>query len=184
MQDTLAIARKQIHEFAVDGFKDHRVKLLRPGAWKCSRVGSWVYGFIVAELPGALVIYGDLGEAIFRPADTDVMPWLRGAVGSADYLVSKIQPQPEKEFYAGDAVEWARERARGDEDAFPLYAEAKLAEERNELNCSEEWCALVEEYDPNHDSDAYSVGQGPSATTLWLIEALRWFVAHESEASA
>ena len=171
MTETLQQARKNIAELAVDAFSRHRILRLAPHLWKCSRPNSWIYGFFIASLPGALAFWGDLGEAILRPSDYDVMPWLRDAVFSPDYLLSKVQPRPAEEFYPGDALAWA-------EDNPALLKEAKLRFSRGELH-PYAWAELVNEH--CHDSEGCLAGSGPSSSSLWLVEALRWFMAHEND---
>lgn len=174
MSETLVKARTDIVAMAVDGFKDHQIRLVQPGLWKCSRPNSWIYGFFVAALPGALVFYGDLGEAVLRPSDTDVIPWLRGAVRSEGYLLEKVKPRPEQAFYPGDAVAWAAERVN-EGGATVVLDDARQMAKDGELN-RYTWSDLV--YEHTGEAEDCAIGSGPSAASLWLVQALRWFVAH------
>lgn len=165
--------RKTVNELARDAFKNHVITREAANLWRCGRPSSSVYAFLIAALPGALVFYGDLGEAILRPSDRDVMPWLRGAARSFDYVIEKVQPRPEETFYQGDAIEWARS-----EGFVTLEEEARRAAEFGELD-QHRWAELVVEHD--YETECCSIGCGPSTRMCWMVEALRWFVAHEAE---
>lgn len=89
--------RRRIEEHAEVDLKDHRVELKAydpaVARWMCKRPGSWTYGFNVVVWPGAIVIQGDVGEAMFscrEPTVQDALAWLRGAVDSRDYLLGKL----------------------------------------------------------------------------------------------
>jgi hypothetical protein len=61
--------------------------------WRCGRPGDSMYSFRVIALPGVVIIYGDLGERIYRHAGHNSLEWLRGAVQSPEYLLGKASPQ-------------------------------------------------------------------------------------------
>ena len=85
-------------------FKDHEIKQTSETTWKCSKPGTWIYGFMVARIPSGWAIYGDIGDVlVIRSDDLD---WLRGAANSPDYFFEKIPASTKTtEFYPGDALE-------------------------------------------------------------------------------
>jgi hypothetical protein len=185
MSDTLAVTRTQIKEMAIDALSRHQVTVVAPAPsalYKCARPGSWCYGFFVGFPPGAVIFYGDLGEATLRPHAADSLAWLRGSTGSEGYLIEKIKPQPTQEFYRSDAHAWL------DELANDLRAEGLAFDEEADLRTTlDDDCSSPDEFaralSANGLLDGCVPGLGPSNSTLWMIEALRWFVAHVDEAS-
>ena len=181
MSDTFAISREQIQAFAVDAFKDHEITVLTDTEhvklYRCGQPGSSVYAFYVAGLPGAVAFYGDLGEAILRPSDRDALGWLRGAVRSPSYLIEKVQPQPDREFYAGDAIAWIDEQDNLTEEQRENFHDAiELCASRD----YHEWSRALSE---EGQLDGYPPGTHAGSAMLWMVEALRWFVAHTDQAN-
>jgi hypothetical protein len=170
---TAAETRKQISKMARDAFKDHIITREADNLWLCHRPGTGMYAFRLAALPGALVFYGDIGEAILRPSDRDVLPWLRGAARSFDYVIEKVHPRPEQTFYSGDAIEWARS-----ECLVSVEEEARRQANWGELD-QRRWAEIINEH--GADSEFCTIGIGASAAMCWMVEALRWFVEHEAK---
>jgi len=169
--------RMLIHDLAMMAFSHHVVDQKEEHLWLCRRPATNIYHFYIAFLPGALAIYGDIGDAIFTGGDRS-LAWLRGAVSGEEpyfsYLLGK-STLAKKEFFPGDAIELIRE------DAIESVPRAqKLADSWSELlcdlddpgyswgrachECREAECA-AECYD--YDSNAY-----------WCANALRWFVGN------
>jgi hypothetical protein len=184
MNETLAEAKAQIAEMAREAFAQH-VCERREGGWLCRRPGTSVYAFWVFTTPGAIVFYGDLGEAILRPSDRDALPWLRGAVRSLDYVIEKVRAGDKTHFYGGDALAWARSTAGDLEDTrarrrgLKLLAAALDLDRLGDLH-QHTWAEAVNE--AGFDSECCAIGTGHSSAMLWMVEALRWFVAHEEQA--
>lgn len=190
LPDTYAAAKAMHRANAERDFSEHVITGDALNGWRCGRPKSGFYSFHVIVRPGMVCIYGDIGEGIFRGGEpSDMLGWLRGAVESLDYLASKLQPQ-RKEFYPGDAFAFAREmladnEARDDERYAKqwrtIIEEAEDLQEDGMLD-GRAWGGLVYEHAPG--SDAFDVGTDYASDTLWLIEALRWFVAHLLEGGA
>lgn len=178
-QNTLAKCRQQIAKAAEDAFKNHQVVLEAEGRWLCKKPGTSIYSFRVVALPGAIVIYGDIGEAILRPSDRDVVGWLRGSVGSPDYVLGKMYPTPMSTFYPGDALTWAKEQAKEHESGRQLLRAALELAQWDELD-EHSWGRVIR--DADFPGECGSIGCGVQPQVLWLLEALAWFVRHESEA--
>lgn len=82
-----------------------------PRQWVCRRppgdaAGGWSgrYWFRVAMLPGAILLYGDIGELLLRMQESDPLDWLRGAVKDPDYLLGKASAPRERVFLQQEAV--------------------------------------------------------------------------------
>lgn len=108
-----------VESLAAKAFKDHHVELLlNEGVyrhWRCSRIGSWTYGFSVVTFPGRLVVCGDIGFlAVER--ETDMIPWCRGSIDSIGYFAEKVPNEINVREYDPEVVaEWVAEQLR-DED--------------------------------------------------------------------
>ena len=197
-EETERGTQARIAELAKDAFGQHALTVLGPGRWKCRRPDSGTYGFYVFIGPGAVMVYGDIGEGIFRMSEPEdgVIPWLRGAVESPDYLLGKLRAADvedgKQKFYAGDALEWAHQhyvdtviavdendpnaiaRVGGDEAkrATEFFIDVKEADEYAELDRHR---FLTMANDAGLD-DMYGVAMGPSPSALWLVHALTAFV--------
>jgi len=58
--------------------------------WYCGRKGTGMYSYRVIAAPNMLLVYGDVGDYILQVYDKDLVPWLRGAIKSENYLISKM----------------------------------------------------------------------------------------------
>jgi hypothetical protein len=175
--ETFESTQATVREIAAKSFTGHVVTELGPNEWRCGKPGTGNYEFSVIARPTVLIIYGDLGEGVFRMWDSDVIGWLRSAVRSPHYLAEKLRTKQEA-FYPDDALALAREWAAED-DAQPKWAEllekAERMHEWAELN-AHSWPELV--YEVSGDGDSAHTGFNLSSQTLWLIEALKWLVEH------
>ena len=182
---TYADTHATIHRLALESFAEHELREVSPQRWRCSRPGTGVYGFWVLVADGVVIVYGDIGEGIFRMSEpaASVIPWLRGAVQSTDYLLEKLRAgdfeQGKEQFYPDDAVAWAHwnaeehtEQDRYAKRALDFYNDVKLSAENGDLH-SDEFLRLASEAGLD---DMYHVGRAPSASALWLVEALTTFI--------
>lgn len=154
--ETLNQTQSDITRLAADAFETHVLTKESDERWKCRRAdGSWMHGFFVLVVPGALIVYGDTGDGIFRHSGNG-LPWLRGAVKSPSYLLSKLQNR-KKKFYPGDAIAWAAESVREEtfDRANQLLADATRLAKYGELH-THTWCELISEY--GLGPDEYSIG--------------------------
>lgn len=99
--DTKAEHRRQIAALAAINFADHVLIEEAPGQWLCHRPGTGIYHFRVAQLRGALVVWGDIGDMIIANGRGSI-GWFRGAQGSRDYVLSKSPTARRDEFMPGD----------------------------------------------------------------------------------
>jgi hypothetical protein len=175
-EETYAGTQALIHGLAGSAFERHELAEVGPQEWHCGRPKSGTYCFRVILRPGMVVIYGDVGEGIFRGGEAgDTLAWLRDAVDSPSYLLGKLRPA-QREFYAGDTLSYAAELAAEEARGYPeLWEEAKRLHRHGELT-QHTWGEAVRNH--TNDSDAYGAGMGHAGSAMWLAEALRWLVEH------
>lgn len=172
--DTIASTREQARKHAEEVFARHTIVPEGPGRWYCGRPGTGCYSFRVVTSPGAVIVHGDIGEAVFCPNERDPLPWLRGVAEHREivYLLCKMRVGPEQEFYLGNAEEHLQERlankeAAADEVAEALSWDGDLSPDLS----SETWYAAW--LDAGDDEPRACVDHSFGA--LWLAEALCWF---------
>lgn len=162
---------------AVDAFARHVLTVKRPWLWKVSRPDSWVYGFFVVMAPGALIMYGDLGEAVFRMhagSEKDVFEWTMRCTKDRYYVLSKIANREAfKKFYSGDAVEYAKScldesKSQKDRD---FYVEVQQRDADGDLS-RDEFYRIAAEHE-QYDVPGFEEW---SAGAIWLHAALETFV--------
>lgn len=100
--------REQLERYAEESFKDHVLTVEQSEGpvrmWHCGKPGTGIYSFRVIAAPGFLGVYGDVGDGMLMAYDKDLIPWLRSAVQSPGYLMSKMLKK-QKEFNADEARE-------------------------------------------------------------------------------
>ena len=167
-----------IRRIAEESFAAHEITVTGPGEFRCGKPGSGDMSFRLILRPGVIILYGDLGAAIFEPGTKDPLAWLqRGAIGSRDYVLEKLRTARQDHFYPGDVLEYVRVLV--EEEYGPkweaAFVEAKRLHGYGELN-PHTWYEIASE--AGGDSEMGSYGQGYTAHSLWHYEALRWFCAH------
>ena len=127
---------------------------LRPYVWLCRHEdrSSWPYWFYVAELPGAIVQYGDIGGLLIEQGSSYDLEWLSGAINSMDYVLSKSKAQ--RNYFV--------------EDAFKEYVK-EHGHDPDEFECYEDYVMQT------GNGEGYEVCHDWSADTLWAYWALRRF---------
>lgn len=162
-----------VQELAKDTFKNHVVTqeldngLFR--SWRCAKPGTGMYSFRVLFWPGCVYIGGDLQDFVFE-RETDMLPWLKGAINDPHYMAGKVIAGVPREF---------------DLEALELWIDRQVVEARNQGD-DEHADELhdVLDYDPLTIESAYSSGlfdeiprcEKFTAGYEWAIEALKWFV--------
>lgn len=84
--DIARMAAERYATMTVAWNAEHHAYLCMPAGRNC-----WCF---VATPPGAVILYGDVGEAILRHSDRDSLGWLRRAASNEeypDYLLSKVE---------------------------------------------------------------------------------------------
>jgi len=186
-------AKDDIKKIAEKEFKDHVLDELMPhfnsestaGMWRCRKPGTGIYSFTVAIMPGGFItIAGDVGDIVLRCNEKTaygVIAWIRGAVDSPDYLISKAQPVCRDKMTAF-SVEAAKEHLKWMEEEEPEKAN----------NIRELWINSDFGEDSEEEwHEAYYAGTGDSEVprcheftpdALWAIECLRLFAKLVAEA--
>ena len=123
----LYVARKeyraQIEELATSAFKDH-VLTKMDGHWRCMKPETGFYAFRVAELPGLLVLWGDIETVTITQGAGYNIDWLRGAIKSMEYILEKSVFK--KDSFVGEMWNTYREKhkdAENFEDGYTGYLE-------------------------------------------------------------
>ena len=183
-----ATARTAAH-LAAGAFQHHR--LTRDGDhWLCRSPKSGSYWFCLYAAPGMIVIWGDIGECVLRHASGDSLGWLAdtagpGRVDYPDYCLGKIEALDgrKREFYAGDARKYIKERLReavdedGAVDAHDRDRWTAVAREfRDGLDdCDSERAAWFNACRENGVDDPPDC-EGWSPDALWKWHAIATFV--------
>jgi len=172
---TRATHRATIAAFAAEAFKDHVLTTEGKGRWICRKPGTSAYAFCVITAPGAVIIFGDVGDAILMIDALDPLPWLIGAT-SVDYLLSKVQPEAmrrDREFMPGDADAYLCEVETSDSRAVQgvrsLLADLDLEGDRTE---QDRWLMACNEAGLDDPPRCDDFGSG----LLWTYHAVRCFV--------
>lgn len=102
---------KQVLATCAESYKDHVLTEVVPSfMWRCGRPnGSSTYMFYVIAAHGAIIVYGDVGEAIFRPyAAESSLRWLRQSIKSTEYVLEKLPDRHARHFmfYHELAASW------------------------------------------------------------------------------
>lgn len=177
MGDTYAEVRKDIATFAARDFAQHVLAVEGPNEWRCGKAGTVISSFRILCRPGMVAVWGDMGEWILRHSDKDSLGWLRGAVRSPGYLLSKVKAGEHLRFYAADAMaslddpetveSWGADVIEKIREALPVIDELT----------QEKWldaCYSAPLDDP-------PIEEYPTESAIWLVELLRKFVALEAE---
>jgi hypothetical protein len=156
--------RKQIEEAAQRALKDHVMAAVghtnigntaSPYVWKLqsSNKEAWAYWYYVAELPGAIVQYGDIGGMLIEQGRGYDLNWLDGAMGSLDYVLGKSKCKRDTFI----------------EDDFKAYV-TEHGKDPDDFECYEDYAMET------GDTEAYQCCHDWSADTLWAYWALHKFV--------
>lgn len=162
--------------------------------WYCGRKGTGMYSYRVIAAPGMLLVYGDVGDYMLQANDRDLIPWLRGAIKSENYVIGKMVHKGEV-FLPDEAVALldtliadAKEDDEGElrhedeEDNNIYYYSEQAISFKN---------AVLDEWDPEYDSGdgfAQAFHNAGGETSLlsravdyepgvyWTMECLKKFV--------
>lgn len=163
--------RAAIAKFAADAFHEHTLTEEAPQRWLCAKPGTGIYAFRVCLVPGAILVYGDIGDMLLVRFGGAGLDWLRGAVRSRDYLLGKVPVAHRGEvFLRGEAERVVKEM----EDAGHSAADALRDALDDELE-DDGPHAFYRAYAHNVDSDVPDCADF-SSELHWCAEALAWFV--------
>jgi len=188
--------QEQIAEMAKDAFKNHELieeQVEGPvRCWLCKRPGSSTYHFRVIAAPGALIIYGDVGDNILMAHNRDMVPWIRGSVRSRDYVIEKIRGEwrHQQEFNPELVDEWFKDEIKNfkelDEDEYItryVVAQARWKEEKqyvDEMTLPSIIHEILTDHPENKglgdDSEAMEFFYEWTPDILWTYHCLECFV--------
>lgn len=123
--------------------------------WYCGRKGTGMYSYRVIAAPGMLLVYGDVGDYMLQANDRDLIPWLKGAIRSEDYMISKMINKGEV-FRPDEAIALLNtlvEEAKEDDEGDLRHEDE---EDNNTYHYSKQAIALksavLDEWDPDYGS--------------------------------
>lgn len=179
--------RANVRKTSWERFEKHEITTVaeteRVQVYRCAAPDTIIHLFYVSIIPGAIVVSGDIGDMVIDRASGG-LGWLRGAVNSMDYFLSKGSKIRETEFMPGDALKVFEE----DDDSRDADGELTRWGKR-QLRWKEEWLdrSRFEEDDPGRlwaqlayeitDDSEFPRCLDYDYETLWCYEALRWFAA-------
>lgn len=181
IEETSENHQSSIERMHENDFATHELTEESPGVWLCKRPGTIIYSFRVAFLPGAILVWGDIGTMVLHPGANRGIGWLRSAVrdGKAKdfgYLFEKVPRDHRRmEFMPGDVLEACRE----------AYEEGEYGEEI--ILAVELWATHLDYEDQREswynsaylaplDFEWYSGHEDYCAEMYWCAYALCWFV--------
>ena len=184
MSQVLKDRREKIAKGAAVEFAEHTITELkyvglgtRYFVTKVQKHGTWIYGFYVGILPGAIVVWGDCGELLFSEVyeKRSSVGWLESALESEGYLLSKLSlvcKDGGDEFVPDLAYEHLIGLSLSDDEHERQVAEEIYAGWSGE-NSGEEWDMIC--YEEWGDSD-FDRARDWKLGVLWIVEALKVFV--------
>lgn len=114
--------RTTIAELAEKAFAAFELKLDEvSGVWSCRHPHHGCHSFKLFFQPGLVVMWGDIGEYMWRHSDGDSLGWYLAQGGKGgdypDYFLGKLRACDSaiKEFYVGDAFAYIDERLAEEE---------------------------------------------------------------------
>ena len=167
-------------------FDEHVIKKIGPSTWFCHRPGNGsIQSFYVTCQPGAIIMWGDLGETIYCIYGGSSIVWGKRNFNFHDsyYPFTKLSPQMREErFSAERATAYLKERVEEaktssvlDEDDL-ARAEKMLAEWKDRCGHEDEaeWWKLCSEHDEDDPP-----GMRELVPRVYLCYfCLCWFFSH------
>jgi hypothetical protein len=174
--DIILDARRQADE----AFQHHVITKTGDERWRCGRPDTSIYAFTVVTAPGVVILYGDIGEMIFRHGAADTIAWLKGA--GHDYLLSKMRPYRKEGFYVGDIADWLRERSdecgeENDETVLfwdALRSDLIRANSHGDFDMRQ-WCDLALGAQGLRVDEPWDHGKGYTWSDYFIAYAVQWF---------
>lgn len=167
----------RIEGFAEKAFAEHEIAVVCDigdvKVYKCRKPGTWIYGFFVSILPGAILVHGDVGDLLIdRPSGG--LDWLLKSVRDMHYLLGKsAMAREDRDFMPGDAVKALED----------VPSEYEKLEVLGRWNYEDDWDVFADAYyDATGDPDIPDCRYFSSGT-LWCYYAIRWFAENLKDGS-
>jgi len=152
-------------------FDRHEIEKVAEDEYYCRRPGTGIMSFRVLFKPGAIIVYGDIGEMILTQYNL-TMGWLFEAVHSRGYFFEKCRTK-RRTFNPMDAAEqldwYAQQDVDCSENSRQLW-EAWDPELREEYELENEWYSACSSI----DGEAI-VCEHYDYDDMRCYEALKWF---------
>ena len=121
---------EQMRQTAAEAFADHVIRPISETTWICRKPGTGVYHFYVTIHHGWMIVYGDIGDVMFKVyGDEDCFRWIRSAARSPGYFLEKLAPTMPRRRYCKerglDYLKYLRDEVFDPEDDH--YADARKA---------------------------------------------------------
>lgn len=150
-------------------------------SWLCRNPKGGNAWFRVVAAPDMMAIYGDVADRIvYRIGTGDIIPWVRGAVHSRGYFVSKM-PGAKREFDP-DSVEEVMIEILQDHRENRDFVKARLCVERirecrgwRDIHSTEHALEAIEDL----EEDAWERGgsfERPTDDVIWFVAAAQKFI--------
>jgi len=160
--------------FYTDTLINHEITEKGPGEYRWGQPGTNIYTVYIILRPGAVIIYGDVGEFIFRHSDDNSLRWLKGAVKSRDYLLGKLRthnktydPDRTKEMINETLADWG----------FSPKEEFKAKEDFDRVDFTSEYEVIdfLQEY-LNSDCELLIQTWDANSSAIWSYWILKTFI--------
>jgi hypothetical protein len=182
--DTIKQTKSRIRLLAERSFENHFLTEEAPCQWLCAKEGTVIYSFRVAQLKGAIAIWGDIGSMIVDAGSGYTVGWLRGCVESTHYVLEKCNVKKDC-FYPGEfkeALEYRKKEALEWVVSDPDDHKAKEALDditqaiEDASHYDFDLTAYYEYMQSHPDSELHDSVYGYDSEAYWLVEGFRKFV--------
>lgn len=92
---------QSIQRAADEAFSQHILAKMETH-WECFNKDSSFYSFKVAMMPGAILLWGDIGTMVIDSGEEYNLDWLTRHTDSMPYILSKISLVKSNYFYSGE----------------------------------------------------------------------------------
>lgn len=161
------LERKIIADITKPALHDPSQEMIerRTITWRCGRPDTNMYSFWVAELPGCIVQWGDVGGLMIPQWGGYDIEWLRRSINSVDYVL---------------------EKAKAEKSRFVPEMFAEYLRELESFDCEELFGVPLDKLDPSyenfvvfmesgHDTEAGYCCYDYPPDVLWAYAALKRF---------
>lgn len=169
-------------------FDQHVITREREGVWHCGIPHDSNMSFRVVSTPGAIIIYGDLGELIFLPNTRNALWWAYKTKWDPEnpyYPLTKISPQLRDKIFVVEEIDAHIEERLKDsyeaEDKDEEYRWLRIREKwddfpdrDNQTYAEQYWYQLCNEENEDDPID----GMNWTSRVLWIYQAMCWFMSH------
>ncbi len=184
MADTRKQHRESIAAIAKNALKDHVLITEQDQGpvrmWYCGKPGTGMYSFRVIAAPGFICVYGDVGDGMLMAYDRDLVPWLKDAIKSPDYLLGKMINKKEQ-FFPGDAEQLLKDMIEDSTDEEDKKRNEELVEK-----IQDEWADGADDstgynfgkaiYNAGLDTELMDCTMDYCSDNYWTVECLKKFV--------